>query len=89
MSNYFLFQSKFVLQQTSVKSIRENFINAENAIYEGIETLLINKDDIKLYIDLNELSSDNTCKIKYESKYDIEKINIEPDIVTVEKLEIQ
>ena len=49
---------------------------------------LINKDDIKLYIDLNELSSDNTCKIKYESKYDIEKINIEPDIVTVEKLEI-
>ena len=37
----------------------------------------INKDDIKLYIDLNEISlEDGTCKIKYESTYEIKKINI-------------
>ena len=46
----------------------------------------INKDDIKLYIDLNEVSlEDNTCKIKYESIYEIEKINIDPDTVTIEE----
>ena len=39
-----------------------------------------------LYIDLNEVSlEDNTCKIKYESIYEIKKINIDPDTVTIEK----
>ena len=78
--------------RNNINNIDRSTIKIPHKINVSIEYLqsegLINKDDIKLYIDLNELSSDNTCKIKYESKYDIEKINIEPDIVTVEKLEI-
>lgn len=78
--------------RNNINNIDRSTIKIPDKINVSIEYLqsegLINKDDIKLYIDLNELSSDNTCKIKYESKYDIEKINIEPDIVTVEKLEI-
>ena len=78
--------------RNNINNIDISTIKIPDKINVSIEYLqsegLINKDDIKLYIDLNELSSDNTCKIKYESKYDIEKINIEPDIVTVEKLEI-
>lgn len=78
--------------RNNINNIERSTIKIPDKINVSIEYLqsegLINKDDIKLYIDLNELSSDNTCKIKYESKYDIEKINIEPDIVTVEKLEI-
>lgn len=78
--------------KNNINNIERSTIKIPDKINVSIEYLqsegLINKDDIKLYIDLNELSSDNTCKIKYESKYDIEKINIEPDIVTVEKLEI-
>ena len=78
--------------RNNINNIDRSTIKIPDKINVSIEYLesegLINKDDIKLYIDLNELSSDNTCKIKYESKYDIEKINIEPDIVTVEKLDI-
>ena len=65
-------------------------IKIPNSINVSIEYLQsegsINKDDIKLYIDLNEVSlEDNTCKIKYESIYEIEKINIDPDTVTIEE----
>jgi len=78
--------------RNNINNIDKSTIKIPDKINVSIEYLesegLINKDDIKLYIDLNELSSDNTCKIKYESKYDIKKINIEPDIVAVEKLEI-
>lgn len=74
--------------RNNINNIDRSTIKIPDKINVSIEYLqsegLINKDDIKLYIDLNELSLDNTCKIKY----DIEKINIEPDIVTVEKLEI-
>ena len=63
------------------------FPNSINVIIEYLQSIgSINKDDIKLYIDLNEVSlEDNTCKIKYESIYEIEKINIDPDIVTIEE----
>lgn len=45
----------------------------------------IKKDDIKLFIDLNEISLENrTCKIQYESIYELKKINIEPDSITIE-----
>ena len=79
--------------RNNINNIDRSTIKIPDKINVSIEYLqsegLINKDDIKLYIDLNELSSDNTCKIKYDiEKINIEKINIEPDIVTVEKLEI-
>lgn len=63
------------------------FPNSINVSIEYLQSIgSINKDDIKLYIDLNEVSlEDNTCKIKYESIYEIEKINIDPDIVTIEE----
>ena len=63
------------------------FPNSMNVSIEYLQSIgSINKDDIKLYIDLNEVSlEDNTCKIKYESIYEIEKINIDPDIVTIEE----
>ena len=79
--------------RNNTENIDESTIKIPDKINVSIEYLqsegLINKDDIKLYIDLKELSlDDNTCKIKYESIYNIKKINIEPDIVTVEKVEI-
>ena len=63
------------------------FPNSINVSIEYLQSIVsINTDDIKLYIDLNEVSlEDNTCKIKYESIYEIEKINIDPDIVTIEE----
>ena len=72
------------------KNIDKSKIKIPNSINVSIEYLQsegsINKDDIKLYIDLNEVSlEDNTCKIKYESIYEIEKINIDPDTVTIEE----
>jgi len=79
--------------RNNTENIDKSKIKIPDKINVSIEYLqsegLINKDDIKLYIDLKELSlDDNTCKIKYESIYNIKKINIEPDIVAVEKLEI-
>ena len=77
-------------EYTYTENIDKSKIKIPNSINVSIEYLQsegsINKDDIKLYIDLNEVSlEDNTCKIKYESIYEIEKINIDPDIVTIEE----
>ena len=76
--------------RNDTENIDKSKIKFPNSINVSIEYLQsigsINKDDIKLYIDLNEVSlEDNTCKIKYESIYEIEKINIDPDIVTIEE----
>ena len=76
--------------RNNTENIDKSKIKFPNIINVSIEYLQsigsINKDDIKLYIDLNEVSlEDNTCKIKYESIYEIEKINIDPDIVTIEE----
>ena len=76
--------------RNNTENIDKSKIKIPKNINVSIEYLqnvdLITKDDIKLYIDLNEISlEDNTCKIKYESTYEIKKINIEPDTITVEK----
>ena len=76
--------------RNNTENIDKSKIKFPNSINVSIEYLQsigsINKDDIKLYIDLNEVSlEDNTCKIKYESIYEIEKINIDPYIVTIEE----
>lgn len=76
--------------RNNIENIDKSKIKIPNSINVSIEYLQsegsINKDDIKLYIDLNEVSlEDNTCKIKYESIYEIKKINIDPDTVTIEK----
>ena len=76
--------------RNNTENIDKSKIKIPNSINVSIEYLQsegsINKDDIKLYIDLNEVSlEDNTCKIKYESIYEIKKINIDPDTVTIEK----
>ena len=73
----------------NTENINLSQIKIPNSINVSIEYLenvySINKDDIKLFIDLNEVSLENrTCKIQYESKYEIKKINIEPDSVTIE-----
>ena len=84
----------YTAENIEIRNNKENIdkskIKFPNSINVSIEYLQsigsINKDDIKLYIDLNEVSlEDNTCKIKYESIYEIEKINIDPDIVTIEE----
>ena len=76
--------------RNNTENIDKSKIKFPNSINVSIEYLQsigsINKDDIKLYIDLNEVSlEDNTCKIKYESIYEIEKIKIDPDTVTIEE----
>ena len=76
--------------RNNTKNIDKSKIKIPNSINVSIEYLQsegsINKDDINLYIDLNEVSlEDNTCKIKYESIYEIKKINIDPDTVTIEE----
>ena len=76
--------------RNNTENIDKSKIKFPNSINVSIEYLQsegsINKDDINLYIDLNEVSlEDNTCKIKYESIYEIEKINIDPDTVTIEE----
>lgn len=87
----------YTVQDVEIRNNTENIdkskINIPDNIKVSIEYLQsvgsINKDDIKLYIDLNEVSlKDNICKIKYESTYEIKKINIDPDIVTIEKSEV-
>ena len=84
----------YTAKDIEIRNITENIdkskIKIPNSINVSIEYLQsegsINKDDINLYIDLNEVSlEDNTCKIKYESIYEIEKINIDPDTVTIEE----
>lgn len=87
----------YTAQDVEIRNNTENIdktkINIPDNIKVSIEYLQsigsINKDDIKLYIDLNEVSlKDNTCKIKYESTYEIKKISIDPDTVTIEKSEV-
>ena len=84
----------YTAENIGIRNNTENIdkinIKIPNSINVSIEHLQsvgsINKDDIKLYIDLNEVSlEDNTCKIKYESIYEIKKINIDPNTVTIEK----
>lgn len=79
--------------RNNTNNIDVNKIKIPDSVKVNIEYLAnegtINKEDIKLYIDLNELSTeDNICKIKSESKYEIKKINIEPDSVVVEMADI-
>ena len=86
----YTYTAKDVEIRNNTENIDKSKIKIPNSINVSIEYLQsegsINKDDIKLYIDLNEVSlEDNTCKIKYESIYEIEKINIDPDTVTIEE----
>ena len=86
----YTYTAKDIEIRNNTENIDKSKIKIPNSINVSIEYLQsigsINKDDIKLYIDLNEVSlEDNTCKIKYESRYEIEKINIDPDIVTIEE----
>ena len=58
----------------------------KGAIGMKIEDKFIEIDKIINELETNEVSlEDNTCKIKYESIYEIKKINIDPDTVTIEK----
>ena len=86
----YTYTAKDIEIRNNTENIDNSKIKIPNSINVSIEYLQsegsINKDDIKLYIDLNEVSlEDNTCKIKYESIYEIEKINIDPDTVTIEE----
>ena len=86
----YTYTAKDIEIRNNIENIDKSKIKIPNSINVSIEYLQsegsINKDDIKLYIDLNEVSlEDNTCKIKYESIYEIKKINIGPDTVTIEK----
>ena len=86
----YMYTAENIEIRNNTENIDKSKIKFPNSINVSIEYLQsigsINKDDIKLYIDLNEVSlEDNTCKIKYESIYEIEKINIDPDIVTIEE----
>ena len=86
----YTYTAKDIEIRNNIENIDKSKIKIPNSINVSIEYLQsegsINKDYIKLYIDLNEVSlEDNTCKIKYESIYEIEKINIDPDTVTIEE----
>lgn len=86
----YTYTAKDIEIRNNIENIDKSKIKIPNSINVSIEYLQsegsINKDDIKLYIDLNEVSlEDNTCKIKYESIYEIKKINIDPNTVTIEK----
>ena len=86
----YTYTAKDIEIRNNTENIDKSKIKIPNSINVSIEYLQsegsINKDDINLYIDLNEVSlEDNTCKIKYESIYEIEKINIDPDTVTIEE----
>ena len=86
----YTYTAKDIEIRNNTENIDKSKIKIPNSINVSIEYLQsegsIIKDDIKLYIDLNEVSlEDNTCKIKYESIYEIEKINIDPDTVTIEE----
>ena len=86
----YTYTAKDIEIRNNTENIDKSKIKIPNSINVSIEYLQsegsINKDDIKLYIDLNEVSlEDNTCKIKYESIYEIEKINMDPDTVTIEE----
>ena len=86
----YTYTAKDIEIRNNIENIDKSKIKIPNSINVSIEHLQsegsINKDDINLYIDLNEVSlEDNTCKIKYESIYEIKKINIDPDTVTIEK----
>lgn len=86
----YTYTAKDIEIRNNIENIDKSKIKIPNSINVSIEYLQsegsINKDDIKLYIDLNEVSlEDNTCKIKYESIYEIKKINIDPNTVTIEE----
>lgn len=86
----YTYTAKDIEIRNNIENIDKSKIKIPNSINVSIEYLQsegsINKDDIKLYINLNEVSlEDNTCKIKYESIYEIKKINIDPDTVTIEE----
>lgn len=86
----YTYTAKDIEIRNNIENIDKSKIKIPNSINVSIEYLQsegsINKDDINLYIDLNEVSlEDNTCKIKYESIYEIKKINIDPDTVTIEE----
>ena len=86
----YTYTAKDIEIRNNTENIDKSKIKIPNSINVSIEYLQsegsINKDDINLYIDLNEVSlEDNTCKIKYESIYEIKKINIDPDTVTIEE----
>ena len=71
----YTYTAKDIEIRNNTENIDKSKIKIPNSINVSIEYLQsegsINKDDIKLYIDLNEVSlEDNTCKIKYESIYD-------------------
>lgn len=92
-----LVEYTYTAQDVEIRNNTENIDKSEINIPDNIKVSIeylqsvgsINKDDIKLYIDLNEVSlKDNICKIKYESTYEIKKINIDPDTVTIEKSEV-
>ena len=73
----YTYTAKDIEIRNNTENIDKSKIKIPNSINVSIEYLQsegsINKDDIKLYIDLNEVSlEDNTCKIKYESIYEIE-----------------
>ena len=75
----YTYTAKDIEIRNNIENIDKSKIKIPNSINVSIEHLQsegsINKDDIKLYIDLNEVSlEDNTCKIKYESIYEIKKI---------------
>lgn len=89
----YIYTDQDVEIRNNTENIDKSKINIPDTINVSIEYLQsvgsINKADIKLYIDLNEVSLEsNTCKIKYESTYEIKKININPDTVTIEKSEV-
>ena len=70
----YTYTAKDIEIRNNTENIDKSKIKIPNSINVSIEYLQsegsINKDDIKLYIDLNEVSlEDNTCKIKYESGY--------------------
>ena len=74
----YTYTAKDIEIRNNIENIDKSKIKIPNSINVSIEYLQsegsINKDDINLYIDLNEVSlEDNTCKIKYESIYEIKK----------------
>ena len=84
----YTYTAKDIEIRNNTKNIDKSKINIPDKINVNIEYLQsegsINKEDIKLYIDLNELSlNGNNCKIKYESAHTIQKISINPDTVII------
>lgn len=91
LSSEYTYTPEDIEIRNNAENIDKSRIKIPDKIDVSIEYLqnegTLNKGDIKLYIDLNELSSENNiCKIKYESVYEIEKITIVPETIVVENL---